>query len=72
MFCGHEGYFYGNVIVTPFAVVVTTKDNKPVCGDTLVRKNLNAARWHISDECGGYWGAMVGVFVLPREAVTLI
>jgi hypothetical protein len=69
MFCGHDGYFMGDVVVTPFAVVVSAR-NTPVNGDTLQRKNLKAAKWHIRDDKGGYWNGRVGTFLLPRAAVT--
>jgi len=73
LFCGHEGYFIGDVVVTPFAVVITSKGNKPVTGDNIIREGFDTIPcWHISDDKGGYWGNRVGIFVLPREAVTVL
>lgn len=68
LFCGHFGYFVGDVIITPFAVTVFSK--KPVTPDKLKRKNLDEACWHITDAYGGYWNAFEGIFVLPRKSLT--
>lgn len=70
MFCGHEGWFLGDVFVTPFAITVISYLRESVGGDMLKRHDLHTAEWKIADTAGGYWGAHRGVFVLPREAVT--
>lgn len=65
--CAHEGYFVGDVIVTPLAVTVIAK--KPVTPEKLIRSNLDAAQWRIHDRFGGYWSPSNGRFVLSRKAV---
>jgi hypothetical protein len=70
LYCGHAGMFMADVIVTPFAVtIIAPKEVKP---DTLVRKDLSTASFHISDINGGYWNPRRGRFVLPRESVTVV
>lgn len=69
MFCGHQGWFLAEVIVTRDAIVVIAE--KPVRPDKLVRTELESATWHISDEFPGqYWSPTNGRFVLNRDAVT--
>lgn len=67
VFCGHDGYFFADVIVTPFAVVVIA--SKPVIPGELIRPAVGAD-WKIVDYEGGYWSPSTGRFVLPRKAVT--
>lgn len=70
LFCGHDGWFTGDVIITPFAVSVISRARNPVTPEKLTRTGLDGTQWHISEVHGGYWMPRKGVFLLPREAVT--
>ena len=72
MFCNHEGWFKADLIITPEAVTVLTRNNRPVTPDTLRRTELERAEYRIVDHLGGYWNPGRGVFVLPRNALTLL
>lgn len=71
LYCNHHGTFVADVVVTPFAVIVTTKKQRPV--KDLNRTNVERANWHITEdlqEPGAYWNPSKGMFVLRRDAVT--
>jgi len=71
MYCGHDGWFRADIIVTPFAVTVMTKGLRPLRSDQLKRSHPETAEWFIREIPGVpvYWSPATGIFVLSRASV---
>lgn len=71
--CEHQGWFIGNVYISPTAVTVIAETyNKPPCAidpTLLTRNRQDEVQWVIHEVAGAYWSPRNGVFILPRKSV---
>lgn len=74
LFCGHEGWFVGDVHrVGNVNVVRAAPGHFPVTGDSIIRRDYKEVTHCVSDcPVNGFWRPDIGVFVVPEDQVTEI